>query len=342
MTEYRFDGDRIYTTNAGEDEREGGALLYFGLRQPLDLSVRSREFPSPMQFVDQARQRNPNVWIDIEKPFWWDVPTWLAAGEMDSIGIANNHMNRAGMLADEAWGKTRDTQRLPDPRGNGYWTQEIYYHLLNCGIRIPPSAGSASGVLKNPVGYNRVYAQTGPATFTRDTWFAALKRGECFVTNGPLLRVKANDRFAGSTLKIGQALLNVQLAIHLTSNDPVSEIEVIHNGRFVKRIACGEVTDQQLGTSFEITEPGWFLVRAITDVPQTFRFASTAPWYVEKDDSSRIVSRRSAQFFLDWVNQRIERVNANVSDSSQRAEVLRWHVRAREFWLDKRNNATMD
>ena len=28
----------------------------------------------------------------------------------------------------------------------------IYYHLLNCGLRVPPSAGSASGVLPNPVG----------------------------------------------------------------------------------------------------------------------------------------------------------------------------------------------
>ena len=39
---------------------------------------------------------------------------------------------------------------------DGYWTQDIYYALLNCGLRIPPSAGSASGVLPNPVGYNRV------------------------------------------------------------------------------------------------------------------------------------------------------------------------------------------
>ena len=41
--------------------------------------------------------------------------------------------------------------------GVGYWVQEIYYHLLNCGLRVAPSAGSASGVLPNPVGYNRVY-----------------------------------------------------------------------------------------------------------------------------------------------------------------------------------------
>ena len=47
----RFDGHRIYTIMAGEDEREGGALLYFGLKSPLDIETDDREFPSPMQFV---------------------------------------------------------------------------------------------------------------------------------------------------------------------------------------------------------------------------------------------------------------------------------------------------
>jgi hypothetical protein len=61
-------------------------------------------------------------------------------------------------MATEAWGKPRDSQRLPGPLGNGYWSQELYYHILNAGIRLPPSAGSASGVLPNPVGYNRVDA----------------------------------------------------------------------------------------------------------------------------------------------------------------------------------------
>ena len=158
---HSFDGHRIYNVMAGEDEREGGALLYFGLKTPLDLAGSSREVPSPMKFVEQAKERDANVWIDIEKPFWWDVPVWLASGQMQSIGIANNHMCRSQMLANEAWGRGRDTERLPDPRGNGFWTQEIYYQMLNCGLEIPPSAGSASGVLPNPVGYNRVYAAPG-------------------------------------------------------------------------------------------------------------------------------------------------------------------------------------
>lgn len=152
----RFDGNRFYHLMAGEDEREGGALLYFNLPHPLKLANSTREYPSPMKFLNEARTF-PGAKVDIEKPFWWDTPVWIASGKVDTIGIANNHMDREKMSETEAWGKPRDETRLPPPLGNGYWTQEIYYHLLNCGIRIAPSAGSASGVLPNPLGYDRVY-----------------------------------------------------------------------------------------------------------------------------------------------------------------------------------------
>ena len=43
----QFDDNRFYHLMAGEDEREGGALLYFNLDKPLPIQGSSREFPSP-------------------------------------------------------------------------------------------------------------------------------------------------------------------------------------------------------------------------------------------------------------------------------------------------------
>src|SRR5207302_5270525 len=122
-----------------------------------------------------------------------------ASGEMNSLGIANNHMCRSQMYSNEAWGKPRDTKRLPGPRGNGFWSQEIYYHMLNSGLRIPPSAGSASGVLPNPVGYNRVYVHLDKE-MDYANWWKGLRAGRSFVTNGPLLRVRVNGQFPGHVL----------------------------------------------------------------------------------------------------------------------------------------------
>src|SRR5205085_12365743 len=107
--------------------------LYFNLRRPLAIASPSKEYPSPMKYVAEANLLG-DVWIDIEKPFWWDVPLWLASGMMHSIGLANNHMCRDRMFESEAWGKPRPAERLPAPLGNGYWTQAIYYHMLNAGL----------------------------------------------------------------------------------------------------------------------------------------------------------------------------------------------------------------
>src|SRR5262249_43376318 len=274
----RFDNDRFYDVLAGEDEREGGALLYFHLPRPLPITGATREYPSPMTFVEEAR-RQPGVWIDVEKPFWWDVPVWVASGQVDSIGLANNHMCRDRMYETEAWGKPRDTVHLPPPLGNGYWSQEIYYHLLNCGLRLPPSAGSASGVLPNPVGYNRVYVHIdGPLTYEK--WWQGLRAGRVFVTNGPLLRVRANGHLPGQVFT-GSAdkAIDIELKADLTTRETVRAFEIIKNGRIERTIPYEEWAKQGTLGKVHFKESGWFLVRTITDYPKTFRFASTGPSY---------------------------------------------------------------
>ncbi len=384
----RFDGNRFFELMSGEDEREGGALLYFGLARPIDITGSSREFPSPMKFAEQARAGNPGVHLDIEKPFWWDVPVWLALlgvdgsrhsvsqsegpGQQNSdgdagirpekraghrvsspspvtIGLANNHMCRAVMYEDEAWGKPRDAGRLPSPRGNGFWTQEIYYHILNTGLRLPPSAGSASGVLPNPVGYNRVYVHVD-GDLTWDGWWNGLRAGRSFVTNGPLLVCRANGELPGTifsrpasqeagspgpTAEPFRATLNITL----TSVGHVPSIEIIQNGRVAQSIPCLQKQTQEISTEIAFRESAWFLVRAITDNPRTFRFASTAPFYVEVGEHPRRTSRASAEFFLDWVKQRIDRVPNKLTDPAQLKEVLRYHLAAREFWQEKVSQA---
>ena len=328
-TTYEFSDHRLYSTMAGEDEREGGALLYFNLEQPLDLSVKNREYPSPMVFLEQARTENPNVWIDVEKTFWWDVPLWAALADPDSIGIAHNHMHRSGVLDNEAWGKTRDRDRYPGPRGNGQWTQEIYYHLLNCGFRIPPSAGSASGVLPNPVGHNRVYVQLDGQRFAKEAWFNALRQGKCFVTNGPLLRVKANGEWPGADLENAE---RVTFDIALTSRTPVSCIEIVQNGKIVESIPCDHSISQTFKRTISLDNQGWFLVRAIGTAAHTYQFASTAPWFLGSPEQGPYLDPESAKFFVDWVNERIERVKLHLPDREQESSVLEYHLRAKNFW----------
>ncbi|MBC8355341.1 MAG: CehA/McbA family metallohydrolase [Planctomycetes bacterium] len=334
----QFDTNRFYHLMGGEDEREGGALMYFNLENPLAIQEADREYPSPVKFLDLAREQ-PSVHIDIEKPFWWDMPMWVATGKVDSIGLANNHMCRSEVLGTEAWGKPRDTKFYPGTHGNGRWTQDIYYHLLNCGLRIPPSAGSASGVLPNPVGYNRVYVHCD-GELTYEKWFEGLRAGQVVVTNGPLLRPRVNGELPGHvfTAAEGQAI-ELQAALNLSVREKVEYLEIIKNGQVEREVRLSEY--KEAGgrlPKVEFNESGWMLIRAVTNNEDTFRFASTGPYYVEIGQQPRI-SKESAQFFYDWVYERARRIK--IDDAAHRNEVIKPHREARDFWQDliDRSNA---
>jgi hypothetical protein len=334
---HAFDTNRFYHLLAGEDERNGGALLFFNLDKPLEMSGAKAEVPSSVVFATEAK-KHAGVWIDMEKPFWWDFPLWVASGLCDSVGLANNHMNRLGMMDNEAWGKARDIAKFPSPRGNGLWSQDIYYHMLNCGIRIPPSAGSASGVLPNPVGYNRAYVHVdGPLTYEK--WWEGMRAGRVFVSNGPLLRCKANGEWPGHVFK-SDGRIDIKLGLQLTSREPISALEVIQDGKVVHTKTVG-VGDHQLelGT-LNYRGSGWFLVRAISTEQKTFRFASTGPFYVEVGKDKTSISKASAQFFVDWVKERKGRID--LPAGTDRDGVMEAQGRAEKFWNEILERANVD
>ena len=273
-----------------------------------------------MKFLREAK--TAGAWCDIEKPFWNDVPIWLATGLADSVGICQNHMQIAGMLDSEAWGRPRDLTKYPGPLGNGFYTQDLYYHILNCGLRLPPTAGGASGVLANPVGYNRVYVRCdGP--FTWEKWWAGLKSGRVFVSNGPncacMRTTNGPGMFSRQTLRSPSPSDG-----KLDSRDPIRSVELVIDG------TASTIT---LPHRFEMKSSGWFLVRALTTVPQTFRFASTAPWFVEIGGRRAAPRRESVQFMLEWTQARRRAVEQSLSEHPQRLEEVAKPIpEAEQFW----------
>jgi hypothetical protein len=257
--------------------------------------------------------------------------------------LANNHLCRNEMRTDEAWGKPRDKSKLRDPWGNGQWSEAIYYHGLNCGLRIPPSAGSASGVLPNPVGYNRMYVWVDKDEFNYDAWWESFKLGRVIVTNGPLIRPFAENRLPGHVFKASQGeTLELEIACNLATRDKLSYLEIVQNGRVAHSVRLDDFAKANGRLPRVVFErSGWFLIRAIAENDKTYRFASSAPWYVEFDDTPRI-SKSSAQFFLDWLNERTQKLAPKLTNAEQRKAVLKYHAEAKAFWEALVANANSD
>jgi hypothetical protein len=326
----RFDGNRYYSLSAGDQSGLGGEVLYFNLPAPLKLPETKGEYPPLAKAIKEAKNQ-ADVWIDVTRPFWWDLPVLVALGQVDSIQIAHSDLCREKVIPHESGGKPRDKVHYPNPFGNPEWSQFIYFQLLECGLRTPPSAGSGSGAAPNPVGYNRMYVHVD-GEFSYEKWWQSFRAGQVVITNGPLMRPTVNGELPGYVFKADPGdQLDFEIGLTLSVRDPISYLEIIKNGRVEHAVRFDNYAKSGKLPILHFDQSGWFLLRAVTDVGHTYRFAMTAPYYVEIGYKPRI-SKKAAQFFLDWVNERARQIK--LDDPRQRQEVMEYLHQSRDFWQE--------
>jgi hypothetical protein len=332
-----FDQDRAYELYAGGFTRGGTELLCFHLPGPAPLQAPSDEYPPLAKHLVNLRQEHSDLWIDATASYGWDLPTLVANGLIDSVEVANGHFGRKAILPDTKLGKPRDMDQYSGPFGYARWSQDIYFKLLNCGLRIPPTAGSGSGTSPNPAGYNRVYVHLD-SSFDYWQWWKNLKAGKVVITNGPLLRATVENEMPGHTFQgtEGQEL-ELHIGLTLTTREPISYLEIVQDGQVRNSIRFEDYVKSGRLPPLHFKQSGWFLLRVVGEASETYRFAMTAPFFVEFGGKPRI-SRKSAQFFLDWVYERARQIQ--IADPEQRREALDYHRKARDFWkgiVDKAN-----
>ena len=180
--------------------KEGpGAVDLLGLKSVVPFEG-YRLYPPNDRFCEAAHAQGG--YVDAEKIVWRDVAALVALGHIDFAGIVHNHFNRHDVeFETDSWGMIpKDRPEFNTVAGMPLWSMEVYYRFLNCGFRLPVSAGSASGVKAAPLGYNRVYVKTQKA-FSYNTWFEALKQGRSFANQRSHAVPEGQWRRVGSTLK---------------------------------------------------------------------------------------------------------------------------------------------
>jgi hypothetical protein len=295
-----------------------------------------------------AAHEQPNGWVDLAEPLSPDLPLYLALGRIDSFELAPDELERTvgtrglsglgpaselnpanptapamNRIAKPAIKKTNDHEQARQ-------IQEVYFHLLNCGFRVPPSAGSGSGVAANPVGYNRVYVYLDRGALDYESWWDGLRKGQVTVTNGPLIRPVANGFRPGHVFRMRKGELEIDIAMNMSIREKVIYLQLIHNGRVEQNVRIEDWAKNGHFPPLKVTGSGWFLVRVTTEVAQTCRFAASAPWYVDAADGQPFISRKSAQYFLDMLNARAK--EAERSAGSDREQVVSTFAQARKFW----------
>jgi len=257
--------------------------------------------------------------IELDKHNWPWAMALVPVAKVDLYELANNHVWRTEFGFGGFGEPAPDYMKIEQDK-NGFtergWLDygfQNYYALLNCGYRLRPTAGTASGVHPVPLGFGRVYVNC-PDGLNYESWVRGLDRGESFVTTGPMLLIQVNCKGAGTTFKPADGKSEYRISGKAMSALPLDRVEVVVNGEILRTIKPSNKQRDLGGYSSDVDEKvtidssSWIAVRCYEIHPNNrLRFAHSAPFHIEV--SGKPLHPRAAEidFLIRRVEEQIER-----------------------------------
>lgn len=193
-----------------------------------------------------------------------------------------------------------------------------WYRYLNCGYMVAAVGGTDKMTATTAVGTVRTYARLDPAeVFTYEAWKDAIRRGQTFVTYGPLLTFSVEGQPMGSRLHMSASGGTVDVEWQAASvTVPMSRVELVVNGeiRESQTIDPGAATGHW---SVRVDKSAWLalLVRGqYRDRPEMIAAHSSpvmvevdgSPFYAAADALTILEQIEGAMAYLDTIGTRAE------------------------------------
>jgi hypothetical protein len=263
--------------------------------------------------------RKDGALLELDKHNWpWSMAI-IPLMNVDLFELSNNHVWRTE-FAFTNWAEPpaaymnceRDAKGATE-RGWIDYGFANYYALLDCGFRMRPTAGTASGVHPVPAGFGRVYVHTGE-NFSYDAWLAGLNAGRSFVTTGPMLFVTVNGQMPGHVFGKADAAATYRVVGSVLSEHPLERIDVVINGEvartlrpLAKRTDAGAL-ESAFDETFTPGGSGWIAVRCYEERPdKRVRFAHGAPVHIEVPGKPLRPRKEEIEFLMKRVQDQITR-----------------------------------
>ncbi|MDO8686100.1 MAG: hypothetical protein Q7J78_05450, partial [Clostridiales bacterium] len=263
--------------------------------------------------------------IVYQSPTWAQFPVDAALGLVDSVNLCDNYYsvtsNTQGPWEFPRFLKNDLLQK--EPYGVALWIYHNYYRMLNTGIKLPVSGGSAypGGGGGGPAGMNRFYVEIGD-TFSPDNYFTNWKCGKTFATNGPFLIAEVNGVRANKN-DIDNKKDKTQLFLRVVSNRPVKYLEWVADGNIIDRKELTNLNTPQnevWETEHDLRPYHWIAARCFGESERTlfpkgghisppFLTAHTSPVYLKcfgKADSVKLEAVNNIIKHIDWMKEVIE------------------------------------
>ncbi len=151
-----------------------------------------------------------------------------------------------------------------------------------------------------------------------------------FATNGPLLQFSVNGHEAGDEIRADHGPVKLEVVATVESIVPMDAVDLIVNGRSVKRIALGaDKFKLQIKEPLELAESAWVALRVHGPghrlAPNDREvYAHTSPVYVTIGGRP-VAAPEDARFFVEQIDILIARMDQRgvFENRAQRDELVR-------------------
>ncbi|MCE7986938.1 MAG: hypothetical protein DYG89_37670 [Caldilinea sp. CFX5] len=137
-----------------------------------------------------------------------------------------------------------------------------WYRYLNLGYQVPLSGGSDKMAASSLLGGIRTYTQLGNVAFTYENWMAAMKRGNTFVTVGPLVELHVEGVAPGGRLQLPATggTVNVTWKVESVSL-PIDAVEIVVGGFALEQTTLDKALTASGSTQVTVNNSTWIAVR---------------------------------------------------------------------------------
>jgi hypothetical protein len=220
-------------------------------------------------------------------PLWHALAEWAdACREREGLVVAAHFpYPTAELAADIVLGKIDAVELQPRDIGEHFRSLRFleWYRYLNCGYRLPAVGGTDKMNASVAAGAFRCYAHLGKDEFSFANWAKAVRRGNTFMTSGPLLLFQAEGRSPGGEIEIRSGGGRVEVHASVRSTVPVHRLEIVANGEVVaSREEPAGAPEIVLRESLALKAPGWVAARCASRVKfgEVQVAAHTSPIYL--------------------------------------------------------------
>lgn len=235
---------------------------YYQIEQGTTWDFKQLPFPfiPDEEVVQRFKTADHSIAVMAHPTSWW----WQKRGSVEKY-VTNVSSNLSfGLLAGKIW----DGIVVMGYNHDHYFYQNLWFHILNEGYRMPAIAELDGGFEKDDnkyYGSMRTYSHI-PGKFSIDKLTDAIRRGKTFITSGPIIIADVDNKYSiGDIVPVNGQKHDLHIEAYSSGeqDDYLSYIIVFRNGKIYKLWDTRNEKLREYKATLSIAEKdkAWYIIK---------------------------------------------------------------------------------